>query len=172
VLAATLLVASFAGVAWATSHLTASHTRATSPNIPRATSSSASATGTATLPAHCPALAAQSSAAATLKGAQMTTGVRDAARKDYRPIDAATEYRVGQDAYLTFQIATKQAGTVNVEFCTASRSVNGKLAVPANSLGRYGEFSVHFAEADIGPGVAILAWNGSAVTGVRYSVRP
>ena len=88
----------------------------------------------------------------------MTTGLRDSAQHDYQPVNDVVSFMAGEPGYVTFRIATNQAGTISIRFCLPSRMIAGTLAVPADSQGRYGEFEVDFTRGDIGPGEAILYW--------------
>lgn len=103
---------------------------------------------------------------------QLTSGLRDAAQKDYRPVNTVTAVRVGQNIYLTFQIATTRAGAVGAEFCTKSEKLQGTLAVPAKSSGRYAEFQASFTSADVGTSVATLTWDGAVAATRTFTVKP
>jgi hypothetical protein len=109
-------------------------------------------------------------AAAALSHAQMATAVRNAARQDYRPANNVMTFAPGQDAYLTFEIATAQAGTAGVTFCMPTGQLTGSLPVPAHSAGRFGEFSAHVTAAEAGKGVATLTWNGAVAANVAFTV--
>ncbi len=126
---------------------------------------------TATHIAACTTPAINSAAARTLAHVQMTTGLRDSAHQDYRPVDNVSSFMAGTQGYLTFQIATAQAGTVAVRFCLPSQTILGTLQVPRNAQQRYGEFAVRFAGGDVGRGVATLTWNGAVAATVAFAVR-
>ncbi|HEX8037021.1 MAG TPA: zinc ribbon domain-containing protein [Ktedonobacterales bacterium] len=119
----------------------------------------------------CAVQPAKAAAAQALVRAQLTSGLRDEAKKDYRPVDNISAVRVGQKVYLTFQIATNKAGTVGVEFCTKSGKVEGTLAVPAKSNGRYAEFSAVFTSADVGASVATLTWDGAVAASKAFTIK-
>src|SRR5262245_11294629 len=124
----------------------------------------------ATAPApRCPVPVVNTAAASALSQVRMATGVRDLAHHDYRPIDNVRHFRSEQEAFLTFAVATKHAGTVDVAFCTAGRRVTGSLAVPANAAGRYATFSLQLEDIDVGPAMAVLRWDG-AVAGAMTLV--
>lgn len=126
---------------------------------------------TPTSPVACVIAAPDPVAAAALVSAQLTTGVRDAAKQDYRPIDSVSRFAVGQQAYLTFKIATAQAGTAGVTFCTPSAAVPGALEIPAGSRERYAQFSTRFAPQDAGrTGVVTLRWNGAVAASLAFTV--
>jgi hypothetical protein len=137
------------------------------------THSGASSPGAATVVATaaasssiCPRVSTDTLASpARIDQVQMTTGLQDSAHYDYRPVDNKTSFLPGERGYVTFRIATDQAGTVYVRFCLPTRMVDGTLAIPANSEGRFGEFEIHFTSEDIGPARAILYW-GTLENGV------
>jgi hypothetical protein len=129
-------------------------------------------TATATRPAvACAVQPTKAAAAQALVQAQLTSGLRDEAKKDYRPVDNISAVRVGQKVYLTFQIATNKAGTVGVEFCTKNEKLTGTLAVPAKSNGRYAEFSAVFTSADVGASVATLTWDGAVAASKPFTIK-
>jgi hypothetical protein len=127
---------------------------------------------TATTPLACERSPVDSTAAAALANAQLTTGVRDAAKQDYRPIDAVTRFTTGQQAYLTFKIVTTQGGTAGVSFCTPSGRTPGMLEIPAGSQERYAQFSTRFAPQNAGGGVVTLTWNGAVAASLPFTVDP
>jgi hypothetical protein len=111
---------------------------------------------------------------ARLDQVEMTTGLRDSSRQDYRPVDDVSSSFAGERGYVTFKIVTSQAGTVSILFCLPSRMIVGTLPVPSNSQGRFGEFEIDFTSEDIGQGEAILYWGtrDDWVTAmVRFTVR-
>jgi hypothetical protein len=127
---------------------------------------------TATIPVLCTSATVDRIAAAALTNAQLTTGVRDASKKDYRPIDSVTRFAAGQQAYLTFRIATAQAGTANVSFCTPSGVIPGILDIPSGSQERYAQFSARFAPQDVGAAVVTLTWDGAVAASLPFMVDP
>lgn len=132
-----------------------------------------SATAISTRPAvNCTAQATKPTASQALVHAQLTSGLRNVATKDYRPVDSVTTIRAGQRIYLTFQIATNKAGTVGAEFCTKSEKLPGTLAVPARSSGRYAEFEAVFTSEDVGTSVATLTWNGAVAATKTFTIKP
>lgn len=102
---------------------------------------------------------------------QLTTGVRDAAKKDYRPIDNVTTFSSHQMIYLTFQVATTQAGSVSVAFCAPGLQASGQLAIPANSTGRYAEFSMMPTAANAGLATATILWNGKVAASLPFTIK-
>lgn len=130
------------------------------------------ATATATQPAvTCVAQPTKAAASQTIAHVQLTSGLRDEAKKDYRPVDNISVVRVGQTVYLTFQIATSKAGTIGMEFCTKRGKLEGTLAVPAKSSGRYAEFSAAFTSADVGTSVATLTWDGAVAATKTFTIK-
>jgi hypothetical protein len=133
---------------------------------PRATALPPTATPRPT----CAAQPVDQGAARVITHAQMTTGLRDPGAQDYRPIDNASTFRVGQRAYITFMIATTHPGTAEVRFCTPAGTVPGMLAVPAGVSGRYGQFSVDLSPDEAGHAVATLLWNGTVAASIPFTV--
>jgi hypothetical protein len=127
---------------------------------------------TATPPPTCPNATPDAAAARALTRAQLTSKLRDAAKKDYRPTDSVTTAHAGQPVYLTFRIATAARGTATVLFCLPQGQVPGIVAIPARSSGRYGQFTLQLPPGTSGEGTAILAWNGQTAAIVRFSVVP
>lgn len=140
---------------------------ATSDNAPVV---GAQITPTAAAGTACAAAPTDASAAQALAHVQLTSGLRNAGAHDYRPINAVSSFHAGQTGYVTFQVATAQAGTIGVLFCMPSERVPGSLSVPAGSSGRYGEFSAQFGARDVGQGHAILTWNGAVAADVPFTV--
>jgi len=171
ILALVGLVISGLGIGvWA--QATGAHAFFTLPFFAAATQIPPPATATATVPIACPLATVDLRAARALTNAQLTTGVRDAARQDFRPIDATTRFVVGQQAYVTFKIATAQPGVAGVSFCAPSGSVPGTLEIPAGSQERYAQFSTRFALQDAGSGVVTLTWNGAVAASLPFTVDP
>ena len=140
-----------------------------------ATSHSVPAAGTLATPAPaaqlaCPAVPLDVAAAHALTHVQLTTGLRDAGAHDYRPVNSVDTFRGDQTGYVTFQVATTQAGTVGVVFCTPAERIAGSISVLAGSSGRYGEFATRFAAADAGQGNVLLTWNGIAAAQLPFTV--
>lgn len=129
-----------------------------------------SATMTAAAFATCPTVPIDASAARVLAHVQLTTGLRNAASNDYHPVNAVDTFHPGQTGYVTFQLATNQAGTVGVVFCTPAGRITGNLSVVPGSSGRYGEFATQFASGDSGQGRVVLTWNGLGVAQLPFTV--
>jgi len=120
----------------------------------------------------CPVPVVNALAASTLGQVRLATGVRNLARHDFRPTDNVRHFSVGQKVFLTFVVATKHAGTVEVTYCTAGRRIAGRLAVPAGAAGRYAEFALRLADADVGSSGAVLRWDGAVAAVVTFVVTP
>jgi hypothetical protein len=127
---------------------------------------------TPTAPVTCAVATVDPTAAAALTSAQLTTGVRDADKRDYRPVDSVARFMVGQQAYLTFKITTTKAGTAGVTFCAPSGVVPGSLDIAAGSQERYAQFSTRFALEDAGVAVVTLTWNGAVAASLAFTVGP
>ena len=119
----------------------------------------------------CSVRAINPAAARLVSHAQLATGVRDAAKKDYRPIDNVTTFSTHQMIYLTFEIATSQAGSVSVVFCAPGLQASGQLAIPANSTSRYAEFAMMPGEANAGPATATILWNGEVAASLPFTIK-
>jgi hypothetical protein len=138
------------------------HSRSSSPGAGRAAATAASQT--------CPRVNTYTLASpARLDQVEMTTGLRDSSRHDYRPVDAVTSFVPGERGYITFKIATNEAGTTSIHFCLPSRVIVGTLPVPSDSQGRFGEFAIDFTSDDVGHGHAILYW-GNLEDGVSANI--
>lgn len=111
-------------------------------------------------------------AAKALTHVQLTSGLHDVGAHDYRPVNAVSTFHAGQTGYVTFQVATSEAGTVGVRFCSAVERDSGSFGVPAASAGRYGEFSAQFGDHDVGQGYVTLIWNGAVAAEVPFTVSP
>jgi hypothetical protein len=140
--------------------------------FPAATATFTQEIPTATVPVACAVVTVDPTAAAALTSAQLTTGVRDASKQDYRPIDSVRRFTTGQQAYLTFKIATAQAGKAGVSFCAPSGVVPGLLDIPAGSQERFAQFSTRFAPQDAGVAVVTLTWNGAVAASLPFTVDP
>lgn len=125
---------------------------------------------TATATPSCATASADPAAAQALSHAQLTTGLRDEPGQDFRPVDDVNTFHIGTRAYITFQIATAQAGTIDVTFCTPAGRIPGSLDVPAGSTGRYAQFSILLQPSQIGAGVATLTWDGVVAASLPFTV--
>lgn len=131
----------------------------------------ATSTRTATTGPACTALPVDKTAASMLRQPQLTTGLRDRVAHDYRPLNNVHSFAVGQEGFVTFEIASAQAGTAGVRFCTPQGMLNGQVGVPAGSAGHFGEFSTRFSSADAGSGIVTLMWNGKVAANLPFTVR-
>ena len=118
----------------------------------------------------CQAPAVDPTAAQALTQAQLTTGVRNLNAKDYRPVNKVSSFTVGEQAYLTFKIATNTAGIATGVFCTPQQTFTGSLAIPAHSANRYAEFSMTVAAPGVGQGVAVLRWQGNVAAVLPFTI--
>lgn len=109
-------------------------------------------------------------AATALTQATLTTGLRNPATQDFRPVDSVRTFQAGQTAYVTFQIATTQAGTAGVAFCTSAGQIPGTLDVPAHSNGHYAQFSLPLDATGTGTGVVTLTWNGAVAASLPFTI--
>lgn len=107
-----------------------------------------------------------------LENVQLTTGLQNAAQGDYRPVNATRIFRSGTRLYITFEVRTQQAGTISAHFCVADQQAQGSLRVPAQSAGRYGQFSLLLSPTSGGDGEAMLSWNGALAAEETFSVNP
>ncbi len=107
---------------------------------------------------------------ADITQAQLTTALRDAAARDYRPVDTVSSFASGHSGYVTFQIASSARGTVRALFCVVGASYTGSVTVPAGSSGRYGEFAVPLAHARPGNASLLLTWNGIPEQRLDFSI--
>ncbi|MGH2516118.1 MAG: hypothetical protein ACRDHP_10735, partial [Ktedonobacterales bacterium] len=128
------------------------------------------ATQTSAAPA-CQVNTVNSTAAGLIAHPQLTTGVRDAAKKDYRPINAVTTFSTSQTVYLTFEIATSQAGAVDANFCAPGMRALGRLTIPAKSAGRYAEFAMIPEAGNVGQATATISWNGAVAASLPFTIK-
>lgn len=136
----------------------------------RGGSSSTPLLASATAIPACPVRSVNPSAAKLLAHSQLTTGVRNAAKKDYRPVDDVTTFTTHQTVYLTFVVATSQAGTVNAIFCAPGMQAQGRLTIPAHSAGRYAEFAMVPGDANVGQATATILWNGAVAASLPFTI--
>jgi hypothetical protein len=127
----------------------------------------------------CPAPPVNPQAAKALKNVQLTTEVVGA---NYQPANKVTKFAVGQYIYVTFQVATNEAGTIQATFCTNGALASGSKDVPAHDLNARGEFHplvqagandwipATLTTASVGPGVVTLRWNGAVAAVLPFTV--
>lgn len=118
----------------------------------------------------CAVRPADPAAAKLLAHPQLTTGVRDAAKKDYRPINDVTTFTSRQTVYLAFQVVTSQAGSVSAIFCAPGMQALGQLAIPAHSAGRYAEFTMIPGQTNVGRATATILWNGAVAASLPFTI--
>lgn len=129
----------------------------------------ASATRTANT-SPCPLRAVDAAAARLIAYPQLATGVRNAAKKDYRPLDNVTAFSSAQTIYLTLEIATSQPGTVEAAFCAPGMQAMGRLAIPAKSAGRYAEFAILPENVSAGRASVTILWNGAVAASLPFTI--
>jgi hypothetical protein len=118
----------------------------------------------------CPTPKVTRAAATALAAPQLATQLRDATHNDFRPANHATTFAPGQRAYVTFRISTNSRGIAELLLCTAATRFRGSLAVPPDSADRFGQFSAAFATGDLGPGEAVLFWDGQVAAILPFHV--
>lgn len=109
-------------------------------------------------------------AAPPLGSLQLTTGLRNAAHKDYRPVNAVTRFTAGMQGYVTFQVLSSRAGVADVLVCTPGRHLSGSLQVPKSSAGQYIEFPLSFGGDDVGQGMVTISWDGAVIGNQGFTV--
>lgn len=117
-------------------------------------------TPTATVAAACPATPVAHTTAPALGSLQLTTVLKNLAKKDYRPVNAVTRFTVGTQGYVTFKVLSSRAGTADVLVCTPGRRLTGAVPVPRGAAGQYIEFPLSFGSADMGQGMVTISWDG------------
>ncbi len=113
-------------------------------------------------PAHLPA--------PPLGSLQLTTGLRNHAQHDYRPVNAVTRFAPGTQGYVTFQVLSSRAGVADVLVCTPGRHLSGSLQVPKGSVGQYVEFPLSFGSGDMGQGMVTVSWDGTVIGNQGFTV--
>jgi hypothetical protein len=107
----------------------------------------------------------------SLGSLQLTTGLKNPAQRDYRPVNSVTQFAVGSKGYVTFKVLSAQAGTAQVAVCTPGRRLMGSLPVPKGSAGQYVEFPVSFGSGDVGEGMVTISWDGAVAGNQRFTVQ-
>jgi len=100
-------------------------------------------------------------AARDLTRAQLTTGLVNIAKKDFRPIDVANTFHVGQTVYFAFTVASNDSAMLTANWCwgAAGNTSMFPLSV-SHSLGKEGYFDLrNLDQAAIGNGVLVVRWN-------------
>lgn len=128
-------------------------------------------TATATPTPICkPAPVAQNTVPA-LGSLQLTTGLKNLAKQDYRPVDNVTRFTLGQTGYVTFRVLSSRAGTAGMEICTPGHRFTGHpVQVPKGSAGLYVEYPLSFSGADAGQGMVTISWDGSVAANQEFTV--
>lgn len=124
------------------------------------------------VPAACLNTTPVQAAALALNHAQLTSGLRNPAKKDYRPTDRLTEAHAGQQVYLTFHIATAAQDDVEVLVCWQQGQTMSEISFAARSNGRYGQVPLQVPSGANGQATAIITWNGQTAAVVYFLVEP
>lgn len=127
-------------------------------------------TATATPMPACPPAPVAHATAPALGSLQLTTSLKNAKQRDYRPVNNVTRFTVGTQAYVTFKVLSSQVGTADVVVCTPAHRLTGSVPVPKASTGQYVEFPVTFGSADVGQGMVTISWDGSVAANQAFSV--
>lgn len=130
-------------------------------------------TATATPAPACPLKPVDATAAKAVRNVQLTSGLKNFDHNDFRPINNLKTFHAGQTVYVTFQVATSQAGTVAADICTVGNRVTGSKSVPHGFQDARGEFNTPnplSAPQDIGDGAVILTWDGAVVAALPFQV--
>jgi hypothetical protein len=138
---------------------------------PSATMAPVAATPTS-VPVACLNTTPVQAATRALNQAQLTSGLRNPAKKDYRPIDRLTEAHTSQQVYLTFRIATAAQSDVEVLVCWQQGQTVSDISFAAHSKGRYGQVPLQIPSGANGQATAIISWNGQTAAVVYFLVEP
>lgn len=102
---------------------------------------------------------------------QLTTGLKNLAKQDYRPVDNVTRFTLGQTGYVTFRVLSSQAGTADMLVCMPGHRFTGHpVQVPKGSAGLYVEYPLSFGSADVGQGMVTISWDGSVAANQEFTV--
>ncbi|MFI5272500.1 MAG: hypothetical protein ACHQ4H_05635 [Ktedonobacterales bacterium] len=107
---------------------------------------------------------------AALGAVVMASALRNPGQHDYRPVAAATRFRAGTTAYITFQVLSTSAGNIGVNVCTPGHRLVGPLSIPRGSNGRYAEFPITLVRADAGSGIVTITWDGVVAANLAFTV--
>lgn len=141
--------------------------------IPGLAADAGHATATATPTPACPAEPVIHTTAPALSSLQLTTGLKNLANKDYRPVNTVTRFTAGQTGYATFRVLSSQAGMAGMAICTSGHRFTGHpVQVPKGSSGLYVEYPLSFGSADVGQGMVTITWDGSVVANQGFTVVP
>lgn len=121
----------------------------------------------------CPIPSVDRSLANNLTHDQFTTGLVNAAKKDFRPIDVAYTFHVGQTVYFTFTVASNDSATLTANWCWGAAGNTSMFPINVDhSLGKDGYFSLRNLDAAaIGNGVLVVRWNDSVVFVGQFTVQ-
>ncbi len=125
---------------------------------------------TAPVPSACQNAVPDPAAAHALSQVQLTSTLRNAAKKDYRPTDKLSEVHAGQQVYLTFRVAAPSRGDVGMLVCWQQGQAMSEITFAAHSNGRYGQIPLQIPFNTNGQAIAILTWNGQNAAVVYFLV--
>lgn len=138
--------------------------------IPGLAAMRAQPTATATAVPTCNPAPLAHIAAPPLGSLQLTTGLRNRAQHDYRPVNAVTRFIAGGQGYVTFQVLSSRVGTADVLVCTPGRRLSGSVQVPKGSAGQFVEFPLIFGRGDVGQGMVTISWDGAVIGNQGFTV--
>lgn len=138
--------------------------------IPGLAAIQARATATSTAAPACPAAPLARAMTPTLGSLRLTTGLKNSAQHDYRPVNDVTRFGTGAKGFVTFQVLSSHAGTADVLVCTPGRRLSGAVQVPQGSAGQYVEFPLSFGSEDMGQGMVTISWDGSVAGNRAFTV--
>lgn len=127
---------------------------------------------TATTASPCQNAVPERTAAHALNQAQLTSRLRNAAKKDYRPTDILTTAHAGQRVYLTFRIGTPLNSSAGVLVCWPQGQDLSAIAIAAHSNGRYAQVPLQIPAGTTGQATAVLTWNDQTAAVVRFTIEP
>jgi hypothetical protein len=129
-------------------------------------------TTTAITASPCQNAVPERAAAHALNQAQLTSRLRNAAKKDYRPTDTLTTAHPGQQVYLTFRIATPLKSSAAVLVCWQQSQDLSTVAIAARSNGHYAQIPLQIPAGTTGQATAVLTWNDQTAAVVRFTIEP
>ncbi len=142
---------------------------------PRATTGGGLSGVNSSLPvsARCVLPALDQSAAKNVLNPQLTSGLQDVARKDFRPVNNTVLFTVGQTIYLTFTVASNAAANLSADWCWGGAGTTSHYQLAVNqSQAVNGYFNLrNLDSAAVGTGVVVLRWNDAVVYETFFQVK-
>ncbi|MBA3825449.1 MAG: hypothetical protein H0X24_16315 [Ktedonobacterales bacterium] len=123
--------------------------------------------------ARCVLPALDPAAAGNVMNPQLTSGLRDVAHKDFRPVNNTVLFNVGQTIYVTFTVASNAAANLTADWCwgAAGNTSHYQLAVN-HSQNVNGYFNLRNLDAAaVGTGVMVLRWNDAVIYETFFQVK-